>query len=801
VIDTSQSSIMSEPVCIGVVVHSDVAGVTDTVRMARAHTDSDVRIVLLPDGPDAAMAEALISDPELAGLEQWGTSKAQGMAACFNRLASRSRADVVVLLESGVLVGPRWLDLLLGALRRPGCGLAGPSTNSAWNEQAIAGRGGSDAASIRHQAARALSLFGHAARTLEPLYSLADFCYAVRREVIDAIGLAEEGYGVGPCWEMDYNVRAARAGFKGVWVGTAFVYRPAPSERRREGELRRFEINRQLYQDRLCGLRLRGETSLYRPHCLGDECEHFAPAALLPEPTPPPAAPGRASDSAENTVARAAADRPTHPCAPASKPPPAQLRPVAPLVSCIMPTRGRPDFVRQAVRYFQRQDYPNTELLIIEDGTSELADALPQDSRIRLIAIDTTRSIGALRNIACQHARGEIIVQWDDDDWHGPLRLSRQVAPIRSGAADITALRDAVMFDLQRWEFWKFSAELHKRMFVRDVHGGTLAFRRSVWERMARYPDRSLAEDAAFLDKSIRGGARLQAIPADGLFVYLRHSTNSWQLSSPTAGGWQACPEPALPAADRDYYAQRSPAAPAPAYVADQPLVSAIMPTMDRRPFVAQSIDYFMRQDYPAKELIVLDDGHDSVQDLIPDDPSVVYRRLPQRVVLGAKRNLACDLGRGSVIVHWDDDDWQAPDRLSIQVNRMLRSGSDLCGSRAIHYYDPSTGRAFRYQWPAGGRIWAAGPSLCYSRELWLSSPFPEVATGEDSRFVWSRAVKSMCDVSDADSVVAIIHSNNTVMKAVHGLNWSNVPSTRIVQLLSSDLAFYAELVDPCRRS
>ena len=35
-------------------------------------------------------------------------------------------------------------------------------------------------------------------------------------------------------------------------------------------------------------------------------------------------------------------------------------------------------------------------------------------------------------------------------------------------------------------------------------------------------------------------------------------------------------------------------------------LVSCVMPTRDHRPFVAQSIWYFARQDYPSKELIVL---------------------------------------------------------------------------------------------------------------------------------------------------------------------------------------------------
>ena len=49
-------------------------------------------------------------------------------------------------------------------------------------------------------------------------------------------------------------------------------------------------------------------------------------------------------------------------------------------------------------------------------------------------------------------------------------------------------------------------------------------------ERLARYPDRSLAEDAGLLDQAVRRGARLEAIDAAGLYVYIRHAGNSWQL-------------------------------------------------------------------------------------------------------------------------------------------------------------------------------------------------------------------------------------------------------------------------------
>lgn len=101
-------------------------------------------------------------------------------------------------------------------------------------------------------------------------------------------------------------------------------------------------------------------------------------------------------------------------------------------------------------------------------------------------------------------------------------------------------------------------------------------------------------------------------------------------------------------------------------------LTSCIMPTHDRRAFVPQAVGYFLRQDYIGRELIVVDDGTDPVQDLMPDDARIRYLRLEGKHTLGAKRNLACRESRGEVIVHWDDDDWMAPWRLSYQVENLL---------------------------------------------------------------------------------------------------------------------------------
>jgi|SRR5271165_6786020 len=48
-----------------------------------------------------------------------------------------------------------------------------------------------------------------------------------------------------------------------------------------------------------------------------------------------------------------------------------------------------------------------------------------------------------------------------------------------------------------------------------------------------------------------------------------------------------------------------------------QLLASCIMPTANRRRFVPQAIRYFLAQDYPSKEPIIVDDGDEAVGDLV----------------------------------------------------------------------------------------------------------------------------------------------------------------------------------------
>jgi glycosyltransferase involved in cell wall biosynthesis len=218
-----------------------------------------------------------------------------------------------------------------------------------------------------------------------------------------------------------------------------------------------------------------------------------------------------------------------------------------PLISCIMPTANRRNFVRLALRCFEQQDYPHRELIMVDDGKDDLSDLVGGMAEAQYVRLSSPQSIGAKRNLACQKARGSFVAHWDDDDWYAPERLSRQIEPLLKGEADLTGLESSYVLDLAMGKFWSLSPQLHERMFVGNVHGGTLVFRKSIFDQGTRYPEVNLAEDAAFIRTATTKANRLTRISNPGLFVYVRHGTNAWRFALGTgrdSTGWQTAEGP-----------------------------------------------------------------------------------------------------------------------------------------------------------------------------------------------------------------------------------------------------------------
>jgi O-antigen biosynthesis protein len=628
-------------------------------------------------------------------------------AAALNHAFRTSDADVVILLEAGAVPGPRWLEHLLAALESsPRVGLAGPSTNRCWNEQGVFGD--AIAENVEETAREAETRFGTLTRSLAPLYSLGDFCYAVKRETWEAIGGADESYGLGPCWEMDFNVRAARAGFDGLWVCGAYVWRAPVTPQRAREESAHFEASRRRYQDKFCGARLRGDKRDYRAHCRGDACPNFAP------------------------------------------PPGAQLNADLPLVSCIMPTHDRRAFLPEAIRGFLAQDYPNLELLVVDDGKDAVADLIPDDARIRYFRLDTRLTVGAKRNFACEQARGSLIAHFDDDDWYPPSRVRVQVAALLERGADICGSSVLYFYDRARELAYLYR---YSGGTATWIAGTTMLYRRAFWERN-RFVDVQVGEDTQFLWRMRH--AKIADLKDPTLFIAAVHPGN---VSPKETRGmfWSAERVERV----RDLIAAGSPPS--------RPLVSCVMPTYRRRAFVPLALACFRRQTYPTRELIVIDDGDDGLAELLRDQPAVRYIHVGRRTSIGAKRNVGVAEARGEIVALWDDDDWYGDRRLERQTAPILDGNADMTG--LVNRFVLELPQ--RKYWTVSGSLHRSmfagdvtGGTVVFRRSIWANGiRFPEVNLGEDAAFLRQalRRGQRLLRVDDrGDLFVYVRHGNNT---------------------------------------
>ena len=228
------------------------------------------------------------------------------------------------------------------------------------------------------------------------------------------------------------------------------------------------------------------------------------------------------------------------------------------------------------------------------------------------------------------------------------------------------------------------------------------------------------------------------------------------------------------------------------AAMAPVPLASCIMPTADRRSLVPQAIRHFLRQDYPNRELIILDDGADCVADLIPQDERIRYLRLDRKLSMGVKHNLACEMARGEIIVHWDDDDWISPRRISYQVRELMEQPeAAICGLSRILFYDPRARRAWEYRYP-GGRPWVIGSTFCYHKRFSERNHFPDMNEGADTTFVWNLHDTHVHAHPDHTFYVGTVHSHNTSPKRTESAGWRPLPPGDVQRLMDEeDWSFY----------
>jgi glycosyltransferase involved in cell wall biosynthesis len=102
-------------------------------------------------------------------------------------------------------------------------------------------------------------------------------------------------------------------------------------------------------------------------------------------------------------------------------------------ISVYMPSKNRGPMVKRAIDSVMSQNYPNFELVVVDDGSTDDTPALLEEYARRYDNFsyyrhEESRGVAAARNLAIEKSTGEFVTGIDDDDSFAPERLSSLMA-------------------------------------------------------------------------------------------------------------------------------------------------------------------------------------------------------------------------------------------------------------------------------------------------------------------------------------------------------------------------------------
>ena len=187
------------------------------------------------------------------------------------------------------------------------------------------------------------------------------------------------------------------------------------------------------------------------------------------------------------------------------------------LVSCIMPTYNRPSLIPVALKCYASQDWADTELVVIDDGTVKVGELVKQlVPNAIYIYLAERQTIGAKRNLACEAARGEVICHFDDDDWSAAGRIRDQVKRLLESGKQMTGYHSIT--------YWNGTKACHYVSALPEyVVGTSMCYQKRFWSTH-RFPGKNYAEDNALVYKA-RDENQLIAEDARQMMVVRSHAS------------------------------------------------------------------------------------------------------------------------------------------------------------------------------------------------------------------------------------------------------------------------------------
>ena len=209
------------------------------------------------------------------------------------------------------------------------------------------------------------------------------------------------------------------------------------------------------------------------------------------------------------------------------------------------------------------------------------------------------------------------------------------------------------------------------------------------------------------------------------------------------------------------------------------PFVSICTPTYNRRPFIPSLIKSIEQQRYPINriEWIIVDDGPDSIQDLVSHISYVKYFRYNYKLPLGLKRNIMNSHASGEYLVYFDDDDYYPPTRIYHAITSLLQNPQyNIAGSsEMLIYYNH-----LQQIWKLGPNVrnHATAATFAFHRKLLNITRFNDTDQFAEEKHFLKKYSIPLLQLNPTQTILVFSHLFNTFDKKILLKNGSGIRRT-----------------------
>jgi len=196
------------------------------------------------------------------------------------------------------------------------------------------------------------------------------------------------------------------------------------------------------------------------------------------------------------------------------------------IICCTM----RSSYMDNIFNNYERQEFGKKEMIIILNSDDMDIGLWETKARryanVSVYQVSEKHKLGRCLNEGIAKAKYDIIAKFDDDDYYAPHYLLEAVDQLKKSDASIIGKHTTYVY-FEQIEALMLYREGREHKYRNKVKGGTLVFKRSVWDHVKFSERKEFGSDTSFLNRCKRKGYLIYSVSKYNYVCIRRADINS----------------------------------------------------------------------------------------------------------------------------------------------------------------------------------------------------------------------------------------------------------------------------------